>query len=135
MGDHDDGVALGVNALELFHDDEGGVGVEVAGGFVSEDDFWVGDDGAGDGGALLLATGELEGEVIFFFFEVEALKDFFGLDEAAGFVVAGVNKGKSDVFDDGEVGDEVEVLEDEADFFGAEAGLFFGGDAGDGLVI
>ena len=61
MGDHDDGVALAVDAFELVHDGEGRFGVEVAGGFVGKDDFWVGDDGAGDGGALLLTAGELEG--------------------------------------------------------------------------
>ena len=50
-------------------------------------------------------------------------------------MVARVNKRESDVFDDGEVGNEIEVLEDEADFFGAEAGLFFGGDTRGGLVV
>ena len=50
-------------------------------------------------------------------------------------MVAGVDEGEGDVFDDGEIGDEVEVLEDEADFFGAEAGLAAGGDAGGGFVV
>ena len=50
-------------------------------------------------------------------------------------MVAGVDEGKSDVFDNRESGDEVEVLEDEADFFGAEAGLTTGGDARDGFVV
>ena len=50
-------------------------------------------------------------------------------------MVARVNEGEGDVFDHREVRDEVEVLEDEADFFSTEAGLFFGGDAGGGFVV
>ncbi len=80
MGDHDDGVAFGVDALELFHDGEGGVGVEIARRFVGEDDFGVGDDGAGDGDALLLTAGELIGVIIFFFFHVEAVESFGSFD-------------------------------------------------------
>ena len=56
------------------------MGVEIAGGFVGEDDFGVGDDGAGDGDALLLAAGELVGVVVFFFFEVEAVESFGGFN-------------------------------------------------------
>ncbi len=105
MGDHDDSVALGVDALEFFHDGEGRVGVEIAGRLVGEDDFGVSDDGAGDGDALLLTAGELVGVVIFFFFHVEAVESFGSLDETAGFMVARVDKGEGNVFDDGEIGD------------------------------
>ena len=51
----------------------------------------MGDDGAGDGGALLLTARKLERKVVFFFFEIEAIEGFGSLDETAGFVVAGVN--------------------------------------------
>src|ERR1700730_14337520 len=37
--------------------------IEVTGGFVGDDDARVGDDGAGDGHALLLTAGELPREV------------------------------------------------------------------------
>ena len=57
VGDHDDGVAEGVDVAEFFHDDVRGAAIEVAGGFVSEDDGWICDEGAGDGDALLLAAG------------------------------------------------------------------------------
>ena len=72
--DHDDGVALGVNFAEFFHDDVGGAGVEVAGGFVGEDEGRAGDEGASDGDALLLAAGELVGHVVFALLEVEMLE-------------------------------------------------------------
>ena len=38
----------------------GAIAVEVAGGLVGDDERRVGDDGAGDGDALLLAAGEFE---------------------------------------------------------------------------
>lgn len=50
-------------------------------------------------------------------------------------MIAGVDEGEGDVFDDGEVGDEVEVLEDEADFFGAEASLAARRNAVDRFVV
>ena len=46
-------------------------------------------------------------------------------------MVAGVDEREGDVFDNGEGGYEVEVLENEADGFGAEMGLAAGGDGGD----
>ena len=116
VGDHDDSVALGVEAEKLVHDEGGRMGVQVSGWLVGENNLGVGDDGAGDSGALLLATGELEGHVVFFFFEIKTVENLRGFYKAASFVVAGVNERKGDVFDDGEVGDEIEVLEDKADF-------------------
>ena len=59
VGDHDDGVALGVEAAEEVGDDALVGGVEVAGGLVGEDDGGLVDEGAGDADALLLAAGEL----------------------------------------------------------------------------
>jgi len=57
VGDHDDGVALGVQALEKLDDDALVGGVEVSGGLVGEDDGRVVDERAGDTDALLLASG------------------------------------------------------------------------------
>ena len=59
VGDHDDGLAvLLVERLEQREDFVAGLAVEVAGGFVAEQDVGIGDDGAGDADALLLAAGE-----------------------------------------------------------------------------
>ena len=80
MSDHNDSVALGVDTFEFFHNGEGRVRVEVAGWFVGKDDFWVGDDGAGDGDALLLTARELIGVLIFFFFHIEAVERFGSFD-------------------------------------------------------
>ena len=57
VGDEDDGVAFCVELIEEGHDFGAGLGVEVAGGLVGEDDGRTVDEGAGDGDALALAAG------------------------------------------------------------------------------
>jgi hypothetical protein len=52
VGDDGDGAALPVELAEQFEDRFAGGGVEVAGGFVGEEDGRVVDQRAGDGGAL-----------------------------------------------------------------------------------
>ena len=49
-------------------------GVEIAGRLVGEDDFWIGNERAGDSDTLLLAAGKLSGEEVFSFFEVKAFE-------------------------------------------------------------
>ena len=55
-GDEESGVAFGANFSEEIEDVAAGVGIEVASGFVGDDDFRIVDEGAGDGDALLLAA-------------------------------------------------------------------------------
>jgi hypothetical protein len=62
--DHDEGDALVVEPAEGIHDLDAGAGVEVAGRFVGQDEGRLHDEGTGDGDPLLLAAGELVGEVI-----------------------------------------------------------------------
>ena len=58
--DHDDGLAvLAVERLQQVEDLVAGLAVEVAGRLVAEQQRRVGDDGARDADALLLAAGEL----------------------------------------------------------------------------
>ena len=65
VGGADDGDAVaGVEFLEQLDDLGAGLRVEVAGGFVGENDARGVRQGAGDGDALLLAAGELEGLVV-----------------------------------------------------------------------
>ena len=68
MGNHDNSVALGVDAFKFLHDDMRRVGVEIASRLVGENNFGFRDDGAGDCGALLLTAGELIGHIVFFVF-------------------------------------------------------------------
>ena len=78
MSNHNYGVAFGVEGAEFFHDDVGRAAVKVTGGLVGEDDGWVGDEGSGNGDALLLAARELGRQIIFALFEAEGGKNFGG---------------------------------------------------------
>ena len=128
VGDHDDGVAVAVEVLEELGDDLLVGGVEVAGGLVGEQDGWVVDEGAGDADALLFAAGELAGQVLGAGGEADAFEGGAGF----GLVGHGVEVlGEHDVLERREVGDQVELLEDEADLVGAEAVEFGGGHGGD----
>src|SRR5262249_36237436 len=57
VGDDEAGAALH-EFEERALDERFALGIEVAGGFVEDQDARVGEDGAGDGDALLLAAGE-----------------------------------------------------------------------------
>ena len=60
VSDQDHGeVAVGVEAAQEVEDRLPGARIEVAGGLVGDQHFRLGDQGAGDGDALLLAAGEL----------------------------------------------------------------------------
>ena len=56
MRGHQHGLAVFADAAQEFHHFQSRVGVEVAGGFVGEDDIGVVEQGAGDGNALLFAA-------------------------------------------------------------------------------
>ncbi len=123
VGDHDDGFfEFLVEALEEGEDVGGAGGVEVAGGFVGEDEVGVGDDGAGDGDALFLAAGELAGEVVEAVGEADEIEGGGGIFAALFAGEGGELEGQLDVFEGVEDGDEVEGLEDEAEVVVAPAG-------------
>lgn len=128
MGDHDDGVPLGVKAFEEFDDDSLIGGIEISGRLVGEEDGRVVDEGAGDADALLLASTELAGEV------AGTVGEAYVLERGAG--LGGVGGGvevlrEHYVFYGGEIGDEVELLKDEADLVGAKAVEVAGAHGGD----
>jgi len=59
MGDkHDGDAALFIELAEQFHQITASRRIEIAGRLVGEDDGGIGDQGAGDGDALLLAAGQ-----------------------------------------------------------------------------
>src|ERR1035438_1234193 len=64
VGDQDNGVAVGVQSVKEGHDLQAGLGVQVAGGLVGEDDGGAVDQGTCDGDALPLAAGEFIGLVV-----------------------------------------------------------------------
>jgi hypothetical protein len=115
VGDHTDGGALSMEIAQQFHDGFAIAGIEISGGLVGEEDGGFSGESAGDGDALLLASGEL-GWVMF---EAVGHADFFQcfvdtLTSLRG-AHAAVGERQFDIFIDGEIADEIKALEDEPD--------------------
>ena len=115
VGCHDDRGARAIDALEELHDALGRRRVEIAGGLVRDEDGRLVDEGACDGDALLLATGQLIGHALFLAFEADELEHLG--DDALHLTarLADDLESEGDVVEDGLVGQEPEVLEDRAD--------------------
>jgi hypothetical protein len=125
VGDHDDGHA-GV-FLDFFKKHEDGFAsraVEISGGLIGEEDFWAVDEGASDGGALLLAAGEFAGAMSDAFAEADALKSFVDAGGAVAAVDFGEAERELDIFLESHAREEIERLEDHADGLTAVARQF-----------
>ena len=90
--------------------------VEGAGRLVEEEHLWVKRQGPCDGNTLLLPAGELAGVGVFFI-----CKAHFGEQRAGGFLRllflhTGDDLRLRDVFQHGEMREEVEILKNEAEF-------------------
>ena len=60
MGHHHDGLPhFAIQPLQQPENIPGGYAVQIAGGFIGDDEQGIGDDGAGDRYALLLSAGQL----------------------------------------------------------------------------
>jgi hypothetical protein len=136
VGDHEDGLAeLAAGLAEHLEDGVGVFGVEIAGGLVGEDYGGAIDEGAGDGYALLLATGELVGAVVKTALNAEHLGEV-GEERLVQFFFLGRSK-MGDVVSDfyiahgGERRQEVEALEDKADLGATHFGSLGVGESGE----
>ncbi len=135
VGDDDDGVAVGVELVEEGHDLVAGFGVEVSGRFVGENDGGAVDEGACDGDALTLTAGEFVGLVHHAGAEVDGLEDGFGAGRTLGCGSAVVDERQLDVVERRGAGEEIEGLEDEADFLIANAGELVVVEFGDVVAV
>ena len=106
-------------------------GVEVAGGLIGEQDFGVGDEGAGERDALLLAAGELTGAVLGALGKADFSQPGLGSGEGLFAGDAGGEQRHGDVLKRGELWHEVVELPDVADLRVAETGGGFGGEVRD----
>ena len=77
--DDDDRDALLVEFVKERHDFFAARGVEVAGGFVGEEDVGILHEGASDGDALLLSAREFVGEVVHAVGEADLFEDLGGI--------------------------------------------------------
>jgi hypothetical protein len=111
-----DGATFLAEFAEEAKDCVAGVGVEITGRFIGENQARIIDKSAGDSRALLLATGELAGTV------AGAIDHFDGLESGQSAFAAlfgrdaAVNHGQLDVLDNVELGEEVKELKYESDF-------------------
>ena len=71
MSHHNNSITGLVNTMKFLHDGFRTFGIETTGRLIGENDFRISDQGASDGDALLLTTGELIWIIIFFGLKVE----------------------------------------------------------------
>ena len=121
MGDDDDGAAFGVDGLEEVGDFFLGLGVELAGGLIGEDDVRVVDQGAGDGDALFLAAGHLADLTLGESCDAGLFERFHNALVSILLVLGEVQR-DHDVVIGCPVRDEGEVLEHDADLVVADLG-------------
>jgi len=121
--DHDDGHAkLRLQFAEKIEDRFTGGGIEIASGLVGEENFRAIDESAGDGNALLLATGKFRWAVAEAMCQANALERFMDARGTLGAIDFGEAERKLDVFLEGHAREKVEGLEDHADGVAAVAG-------------
>ncbi|MCY1444794.1 hypothetical protein D9M71_612800 [compost metagenome] len=121
MGDHDDGGAGGVDLFQQFHHPTGHLAVQVAGRFVGQQQARAAGQGAGDGGALLLAAGQFGGVMLHARAQAHLAQRTFDALLALAGRHAAVAQRHVDVVEQVQVGDQVEALEDETDLLVAQA--------------
>ena len=105
---------------EPVEDGRGGGDVEGGRGLIGENDVGAGGQDAGDGDALTLTTAHLMRQVANLLAQTHTLEGV--VDGTAAQGAAAQATGQGDIVARGQGGDEVVVLEDEADVPGPEAG-------------
>ena len=123
VGDEDHGVPLGVEFLEEGQHLPAGTGVQSAGGLVGQDHGGVAGQGPGDGHTLLLTAGELAGQVLALFGQPNPLQGADGPLMPLLGAHTGVEKGQLHILLDVELGNQIVLLEDEAQHLIADLGL------------
>ena len=113
VGDDHDGGALLVELAEQVQDGRPGGRVQVAGGLVGHDQGGPAGQGPGDGGALLLAAGELVGPVAEPVAEADPLDGGAGQPAPVGHPAAPVEQAVGHVVEHAEPVEQEELLEHE----------------------
>ncbi len=112
---HQDRRAGAVDAIKELHDPHGGVGVEVSGRLVTDQERRVVDEGARNRDSLLLASGELIGEGVHLVREADHVHDLGHLAPNVAAALTLNLQRVRDILGRGAGRKELEVLEDAAD--------------------
>jgi len=106
---HDSGAVIAADVREQREDLDAGFGIKGAGGLIAQEKGRVLAEGSGDGNALLLAAGELGGEIGKPVREADLLHDFPRIQGIFTDLA-----GQFHIFKGGQVGHEVVKLEDKS---------------------
>lgn len=109
-------------ALEIIKDIENhlaGCGIEVSGGLVRQDEQRIIDECSRDGRSLLLPAGKFVGAMMTAVGQTDLGNDMFCSLTPFTMMNALIEQGHLQVFKQGELCDQIEVLEDKAYFFAA----------------
>src|SRR5579864_192243 len=129
---HDDRAALLMELTQQAENDFFVLRVEIAGGLVGQNNSGVVDQRSRDADALLLATGELGRQMMRPVAKSDSRQSFEGF-LLVGHAVEILRQHY--VFDGGEEGDQVKLLEDESDLFAAHTIQFGCGNSGYVLAV
>ncbi len=131
-------MVLPCSAIELLQQAQdlfGVVAVEIAGGFVADQEGRVGDDRAGDRHALLLAAGQLAGAVVGAIGQAHQGQCDFGIALALGGIEVGKQQRQFDILLRVEHRHQVVELEHEADMVAAPGRQLAAAEAVDALAL
>ncbi|RMP66076.1 hypothetical protein ALQ18_05178 [Pseudomonas marginalis pv. marginalis] len=136
MGDQHDGqLQLAVDLGQQLQHRRGGLRVEGAGGFVAQQDFWLGRQGAGDADALLLTTRQLRRVFFGVVGQANAGEQLSHTQvDVLARQFAGQRQWQRHVVGNGLGGEQVEVLEDHPDLL-AETAQAVGVQGGDFFAV
>src|ERR1700674_4094442 len=115
VGRHHDRRAAGVDLQQKLDDLPRGGRVQVSSGLIGEKDPRVMNEGPGDRDALLLHTRKLVWFLVFFPFQPHNAEDFLDLRLEMTQGALGHAQREGNVLKDGQVGQQLEILEDHAD--------------------
>src|ERR1700704_3102554 len=115
VGRHQHGGATGIDLQEQLNDLPGGGRVQVSRGLIGEKNPRIMDEGAGDRDALLLAARKLVGVFALFSFEPNDAEHFLDLRLEVAQRALSHAQGEGHVVEDGQVGQQLEILEDHPD--------------------
>ena len=118
------GVAFAMQVFHQLHDFVSGLRIKVAGGLVGQNDRRIIDEGAGNSDTLALSAGKFVGLMVHALAQIHGLQRGFGAGNAFIGGRAAIDQRKFDVVQCGGTGEQIERLEDKADFFVADAGQF-----------